>query len=157
MTALAPLAVVLTPMLTLILMFALAARARRAREDALVRQVAVTDAIHRELGAIVAPFVTATREGGWQALIAVPFERPAVVERVVVIARETLARLDPARADQIRIVLIPQERLTKYIPAATSTMVRASALVTASPRKSAPASMPKIGVQKEKAASGAAG
>jgi hypothetical protein len=157
MSALASLAVMLTPVLTLVLIFVLAGRARRVREGALARQVAVTDAIHRELGAIVAPFVTRVREGGWQALIAVPFERPAVVERVIVIARATLARLDPARADHIRIVLIPQERLTRYIPAATSTMARASAPVTASPRKSAPASMPKIGVQKEKAASGAAG
>jgi hypothetical protein len=151
--ALVALTVALAPVLAVVLLLRIAVRAQRTRLEAISHQVAVTDAIHRELGAIVAPTVTRCRSGAWQALIPVPFERPAAVERVVAIAQAILARLDPARADRIRIVLVPQARLTRYMPVGTNTIASASAPVTGSPRSSAPASMPKIGVQTEKASS----
>ena len=157
MSALGPLAVALAPVLAVVALFRIVEYARRARRAEVERQVVVTDAIHRELGAIVAPTVTRRLWGAWQVLIAVPFERPSAVERVVAIAHATLARLDPARADRLRIVLVPQARLTKYMPAAANTIARASVSVTGSPRSSAPASIPKIGVKKDNAASSTAG
>jgi hypothetical protein len=65
------------------------ARSRRRRE-AIERQIAVTDAIHRELGAVVAPVVQSRGRRGWLVSIAVPFDRPPVVERVLAIVHRTL-------------------------------------------------------------------
>jgi len=67
-----PLAVVLAPLL-------LAGRVARRRAAVIARQVELTEAIHRDLGAVVAPFVTRRPGGQWRVRIAVPFERPAVV------------------------------------------------------------------------------
>ena len=41
-------------------------RMERARDARISRQVAVTDAIHRELGAVVAPFVKRRVGGDWR-------------------------------------------------------------------------------------------
>src|SRR2546422_7157704 len=71
-----PLAVVLTPLL-------LASRVERRRAAVIARQVELTEAIHRDLGAVVAPFVTRRPGGQWRVRISVPFERPAVVEAVL--------------------------------------------------------------------------
>jgi hypothetical protein len=62
----------------------------RARETRVARQVAVTDAIHRQLGAVVAPLVTRRLGPGWRVEIAVPLESPGLVGEVVAIARTTL-------------------------------------------------------------------
>src|SRR2546422_11612001 len=68
-----PLAVVLAPLL-------LAGWVERRRAAVIARQVELTEAIHRDLGAVVAPFVTRRPGRRWRVRIAVPFERPAVVE-----------------------------------------------------------------------------
>src|SRR3989475_5080494 len=90
-----PLAVVLTPLL-------LASRVERRRAAVIARQVELTEAIHRDLGAVVAPFVTRRPGGQWRVRIAVPFERPAVVEAVLAVGHRTV----PERFD---LVLTPQE------------------------------------------------
>lgn len=64
----------------------------RAREARIARQVALTDAIHRELGALVAPVVEHRVGRGWRVVIAVPFERPALVGRIVAIAQAAMRR-----------------------------------------------------------------
>ncbi|MBI2014547.1 MAG: hypothetical protein HYS77_03270, partial [Candidatus Rokubacteria bacterium] len=61
------------------------------RRETIARQIAVTDAIHGELGAVVAPVVTRRLGGAWEVRIPVPFDRPALVERVLAIAHRTLA------------------------------------------------------------------
>src|SRR2546430_15745509 len=71
-----PLAVVLAPLL-------LAGWVERRRAAVIARQVELTEAIHRDLGAVVAPFVTRRPGRRWRVRIAVPFERPAVVEAVL--------------------------------------------------------------------------
>src|SRR2546429_2835570 len=71
-----PLAVVLAPLL-------LAGWVDRRRAAVIARQVELTEAIHRDLGAVVAPFVTRRPGARWRVRIAVPFERPAVVEAVL--------------------------------------------------------------------------
>src|SRR2546422_11015096 len=79
---LSPLAVVLTPLL-------LASRVERRRAAVIARQVELTEAIHRDLGAVVAPFVTRRPGRRWRVRIAVPFERPAVVEAVLAVGPPT--------------------------------------------------------------------
>jgi hypothetical protein len=75
----------------------------RVRDRRVARQAAVTDAIHRRLGAVVAPVVTRRPGRGWRVEIAVPFESPGLVGNVVAIARATLG---PEMRD---IVLTAQE------------------------------------------------
>jgi hypothetical protein len=84
-------------------LLAVAGRLQRARETRIARQVAVTDAIHRELGAVVAPVVARRLGRGWRAEIAVPLESPAIVGPVVAIVQATLG---PAVRE---IVLTAQE------------------------------------------------
>ncbi len=70
-------------------LLSLAERIRRVRDEVAARQVMVTEAIHRELGAVVAPVVKKRMWGPWQIFIAAPFARPAVVERAIAIAHRT--------------------------------------------------------------------
>lgn len=80
---------------------------RALREERYSRQITVTDAIHRELGPIVAPVVEKHPWGPWRVRIAVPFDRPAVVCRVVDVAQQSL---DALRVKPCEIVLLPQAR-----------------------------------------------
>ncbi len=159
MSALGPLAAVLVLVLAVVFLLRITGRLARVRQEAVDLQVAVTDAIHRELGAIVAPTVPRSLRGTWQVSIPVPFERPDVVERVVTIAHATLARLGPTGADDIRIVLVPQARPTSRRPVATR--VGDGCARDGAPRGRAVASIPTLGVrngvQKEKATSGVTG
>jgi hypothetical protein len=59
--------------------------ARRHREIA--RQIALTDALHARLGAVVAPVVR-RRQHGWHVAVAVPVERAGVVATVLSAADE---------------------------------------------------------------------
>src|SRR2546422_4130293 len=73
----------LFPCLTLLALLGLTARVERRRAAVIARQIELTDAIHREVGALVAPWVMRRPGGAWRVRVAVPFERPAVVEAVV--------------------------------------------------------------------------
>jgi hypothetical protein len=66
-------------------------RARRHRDAEIGRQIALTDAIHARLGAVVAPLVR-QRRAGWNIAVAVPFERPAVVDGVLASVNEEFGR-----------------------------------------------------------------
>jgi hypothetical protein len=68
-----------------------AARLERRRARVIARQVRLTDAIHREFGAVVSPVVEKSVFGPWQARFAVPLQEPAVVGRLVAIAEDVLA------------------------------------------------------------------
>lgn len=63
-------------------LLALANRRQRRRLAEIDRQIALTDAIHARLGAVVAPEVR-RRGGRWQIAIAAPLERPSVVASVL--------------------------------------------------------------------------
>ena len=86
------LVVVALPMAGLAALLVVIKRTERARETRIARQVALTDAIHRELGAVVAPVVTRRFGRGWRVGIAVPFERPAIIARVVGIVHAAMLR-----------------------------------------------------------------
>ncbi|MGH7893049.1 MAG: hypothetical protein ACREQL_00180, partial [Candidatus Binatia bacterium] len=61
------------------------------------------------LGAVVAPTVTRTLFGRWRVLVPVPFERPALVSRVLEIARDTVAPLAALGGNAWEVVLVPQQ------------------------------------------------
>jgi hypothetical protein len=97
---LAAVTVTVTPFATVLALLLLAGALERRRRERTDRQVAVTDAIHRRLGAVVAPTVEAPIVGPWRLRIPVPLDRPALVSDVVATAH---AALGPSR--DFRIVL----------------------------------------------------
>jgi hypothetical protein len=101
MTLIAATAVTLVPFLAVVVLLLMARSLERRRAERMARQVAVTDAIHRELGAVVAPTVDKPVLGPWRLRIPVPFERPALVARV-------LAAAHPALPGPVQIVLVPR-------------------------------------------------
>ncbi len=104
-------ATMIVPCASVIAVLLIAGRVQRARELTIANQVAVTDAIHRELGAVVAPVVKKRIGRGWRLLVTVPFERPAIVGTVASIGYRTLA--DRMTQGRIEIVLTSQDH---FIP-----------------------------------------
>src|SRR3989442_10882213 len=92
----------LFPCLTLLALLGLTARVERRRAAVIARQIELTDAIHREVGALVAPWVMRRPGGAWRVRIAVPFERPPVVEAIV-------AGVGPAGPGRPPLLLPPPE------------------------------------------------
>jgi hypothetical protein len=76
-------AVTLFPFIVVLALLRLVDRLERRRAEVVARQIELTDAIHRELGAVVAPRVTRRPWGRWRVSIAVPLDRPALVGRVL--------------------------------------------------------------------------
>jgi hypothetical protein len=109
LAAFAVLLLTLSPILVVVALLGVAAWRERRWQAAVARQVAVTDAIAWEMGAIVAPEVKPALWGPWELRIAVPLSRPLVVGRIVAIADRVLTRI-PGRHE---IVLTPQEPLVR--------------------------------------------
>jgi len=80
----------------------------RRREASFARQIALTDAIHRELGAAAAPTVRRQLRGGWLVSMMVPLDRPRTVAALVRITERTFASAAGPAAKRLRIVLTPQ-------------------------------------------------
>lgn len=100
--------IALLPFLAVWALLDLSRRIQRRREERVARQIALTDAIHWELGAIAAPTVTRRSGGGWRVSIAVPLERPAVVAAIL---RVTACHFAAEKtAEQLEIVLTPPFR-----------------------------------------------
>ena len=91
-------AVMLFPFAVVAALLRLAARRARAHAAVISRQIALTEAIHRDLGPVVSPWVT-RRGGRWRVSVAVPFDRPAV-----------LAVAQRAFPERFELVLTPRER-----------------------------------------------
>jgi hypothetical protein len=89
MAALAVLVVLALPIAALIALLRLASVLEARRAEVVARQIALTDAIHAVLGAVVAPVVRRGRAGRWVATLALAPEQRDI-ERLVEIARETL-------------------------------------------------------------------
>ncbi len=83
---------------------------RRREVVRVSRQIAVTDAIYGELGAVAAPVVRQGWLGGWTVSMVVPFEEKRTVGAVVRIAHDFFAKRYPTDASRLRIVLGPAER-----------------------------------------------
>ena len=79
------------PLIVLIALVRLAEWRQQRRQAEVRRQIALTDALHARLGALVAPVVR-WRHRAWQVAVAVPFERPAIVAAVVATVQEVFGR-----------------------------------------------------------------
>jgi hypothetical protein len=88
----------------------LAERLQRGNQTRVAQQIAITDAIHRELGAVVAPSMVKRPWGPLRLVIPAPLERPNVVADVLAIVHRVLRGWDGAAAKQIQIVVVPQSQ-----------------------------------------------
>ena len=80
---------------------------RTRREEATKRQIAITDAIHGQVGPVVSPEVTKPFWGPWQIRMAVPFTQPTEVGRILAVVNGLLSATN--QLDQYQIVLTPRE------------------------------------------------
>src|SRR5262249_50823471 len=99
-------AVVLTPVAVLLGALYLMNYVARRRQLACAEQIALTDAIHRELGAIAAPCVTRESGGGWRVSMRVPLDRPGTVAALLHVTNAHFATRGEARP--VCIVLTSQ-------------------------------------------------
>lgn len=88
------LALVSLPLVFVFVPLAIAAWRDRRSAEAHARQIAITDAIHRRVGALVAPTVEPRSWGPWRLTIPVPFEQPDLVASVLGIAHATTRAFD---------------------------------------------------------------
>jgi len=102
--------VVLFPIALLVAALRLATWRQRARLAEIARQIAVTDAVHAALGAVVSPVVRRTLRGGWRLTIPVPLDRPDTVTQVLDAAYGAFGAAERMSPAHFEIVLTPQER-----------------------------------------------
>jgi hypothetical protein len=79
------------------------------REARVARQIMLTDAIHRELGAVAAPEVQRSWMRGWIVSMRLPLTRAHTVGAVTRITHDLFRRLDGQDPPRLLLVLIPQE------------------------------------------------
>lgn len=87
----------------------LAGAIRARRDEAIARQVALTDAIHHELGAAAAPEVRRSWTRGWIVSVRLPLYHQNTVGIVTRIAYDLFRRLDHQDPPRLRLVLRPRE------------------------------------------------
>jgi hypothetical protein len=80
------------PIIALAALIMLIERRRQRRQAEVLRQIALTDALHARVGAVVAPVVQ-WRHRAWHVAVAVPFERTAVVTAVLATVQELFGRV----------------------------------------------------------------
>jgi hypothetical protein len=109
MTTLLASAVAVTPLVGIVGALMLANRVEARRNARYVRQIALTDAIHRELGAVAAPTVT-RRRGGWLVSMMVAFDRPTTVAAILSVTEREFASVDGAGGGPLHVMLTPAPR-----------------------------------------------
>ena len=82
MLTMAGILIAIVPFVIVLGLLAWSSRREWRRHEVHMRQVALIDRIHKRLGAVASPVVRRSR-GGWQVSIAVPFERPAIIEALL--------------------------------------------------------------------------
>jgi hypothetical protein len=87
MTALAIAVVLAIPLLVLVVLPRLVDRRAQRRQQVVLRQIALTDAIHSALGPVVAPVVRRGRHG-WIGVLSVPAGDPHVARMVEIAQKE---------------------------------------------------------------------
>lgn len=87
----------------------LARMIREKRDADVARQIILTDAIHRELGAVAAPVVRRSWTRGWTVWVRLPLHREEIVGIITRITHDLFRRLDRQDPPALRLVLIPQE------------------------------------------------
>jgi hypothetical protein len=99
----------LLPFLAVVALLWLTGRIRMRREACIARQIALTDAIHRELGAAAAPEVRRGRSREWIVSVRVPLHREETVGAITRITHDVFRRLEREDPPRLRVVLRPQE------------------------------------------------
>ena len=89
MATLVAVLILAAPIAALAALMWLTARRQARRQAEILRQIALTDALHARLGALLAPVVR-WRHRAWQVAVAVPFERPEIVASVLTAADQVL-------------------------------------------------------------------
>jgi len=100
--------IALIPFLAVWALLDLSRRVQRRREERAARQIALTDAIHRELGAVAAPDVTRSLTGEWTVSVRLPLHRESTVGAITRLTQDLFRRLDRQDPPRLRLVLIPQ-------------------------------------------------
>jgi len=101
--------IAILPFLAVWGLLVLSRRVAVAREACVARQIALTDAIHRELGAVAAPEVRRSRSGTWIVSVRLPLEREALVGAIGRITHDLFRRLDRLDRPRLHMVLMPQD------------------------------------------------
>ncbi|HEX7217485.1 MAG TPA: hypothetical protein VF578_24990 [Methylomirabilota bacterium] len=101
--------IALVPFLAVWGLIALSDRVALARTVRVARQIALTEAIHRELGAVAAPEVRRAWTGGWTVSVRLPLQREGLVGAIGRITHDLFRRLDGQETPRVRLVLIPAE------------------------------------------------
>ncbi|HZP34964.1 MAG TPA: hypothetical protein VFE48_00580 [Methylomirabilota bacterium] len=115
--------IALIPFLAVWALLRVAGAVERRRERCVSRQIALTDAIHRELGAAVAPSVRRTWSGEWVVSVPLALTREITVGAVARITGELFGRLDRQIPPRLRVVLLPVDEPMRRV------------VVTPSPRR----------------------
>ena len=100
--------IALLPFLAVWALLDLSRRIQRRREERVARQIVLTEAIHRELGAVAAPDVTRSLSGEWTVSMRLPLEREDTVGVITRLTQDVFRRLDRQDPPRLRLVLIPQ-------------------------------------------------
>ena len=101
----------------------LSERVQRQRDARFARQIELTDAIHRELGAVAAPTVGKRRGGGLIVRMMVPLQQPELVAAILTVTDQVFARDDAPQA--MEIVLAPRPGSASALGSSRSTQKRA--------------------------------
>jgi len=128
MTTLLAIAVTATPLLAIAGLLRLVEWVQRRRDARYARQIELTDAIHRELGAAAAPTLQRRLGGGWLIHMMVPLDRPAVVGVILQITDRVFA--SGHDSEMFQIVLTPA-------PPSAATVAGASRVARHRPLESA--------------------
>ena len=83
---------------------------RSRRQEAIQRQIALTDAIDGQFGPVVSPVVTKPLWGPWRVRIAMPLTRPVPVGRILAITHGVLSGVDRVNPGHYQIVLTPKQK-----------------------------------------------
>jgi len=102
---------VLVPPALVVVMLLFSDRFQRRTQATIARQIEVTDAIHAELGAVVAPVVRQRLGGRWQVLIPVELDNSDTVTQAVRAARGVFDAHEGTLPGRFEIVLTPRETL----------------------------------------------
>ncbi len=109
---------VLTPFVAIWALLTVMNGAARRRDACVARQIALTDAIHLELGAAAAPVVGRSWSREWIVSVRVPLQREGMVGAITRITHDVFRRLDRQDTPRLRVVLRAQEpRLARAIDA----------------------------------------
>src|SRR5262245_4548776 len=108
LTLLVTVVMVAVPFLGVIGLLLLVTRSQRAREALVAQQIAVTEAIHRELGAVVAPSMVKSTWGSPRLVIPIALEHPNLVAAVLRIADRVLRGWNGGAGRRLQIVVVPR-------------------------------------------------